>query len=125
MRFGNPYLALAAITFALPVQAAEFTPLGVTELLTKSYVAAARCRFLHAAEQQELAGYFGYAKKAAAEIEGRGSAEQALERGRSSGETVSCTSATRREVLATLAAARRAMTAYNGGAEGETPEANN
>jgi hypothetical protein len=122
MRLGNRYLAVAAITFALPVQAAEFTPLRVTELLTKSYVAAARCRFLHATEQEELAGYFGHAKRAAAEIEGRGSTEQALERGRSSGETAACTSATRREVLATLAAARRAMTAYT---EGETSEANN
>jgi hypothetical protein len=124
MRLANAYLAVAAITFVLPVQAAEFTPLHVTELLTKSYVAAARCRFLHAAEEEELAGYFSHAKRAAAEIEGRSSTEEALERGRSSGETASCTSAMRREVLATLAAARRAMTAYTR-AQGETAESNN
>jgi hypothetical protein len=102
------------MSIAAPAHAAQSTPLAITELLTKTYIASARCRFLPSEGQRELAGYFHHAKRAATEIEGAWRAEEALERGRSSGEVAHCSSATRREVFSTLAAARRAMTASAG-----------
>jgi hypothetical protein len=114
MRRVSAYVSTILILFATPADAAQSTPLEVTELLTKTYIASARCRFLASSDQRELAGYFHHARRAAAEIEGAPLAEAALERGRSSGEVAPCSAATRQEILSTLTAARRAMIASTG-----------
>jgi hypothetical protein len=117
MRRVSAYVSTILILFATPADATQSTPLEITELLTKTYIASARCRFLPVHDQRELASYFLHAKRAVAEIEGAPLAEAALERGRSSGEVAPCSSATRREILSTLTAARRAMTASAGVAQ--------
>lgn len=114
MRRVSVYVSTILILFATPADAAQSTPLEITELLTKTYIASARCRFLPSAHQRELAGYFLHAKSAATEIEGKPLAEAALERGRSSGEVAPCSSAIRQQILSTLTAARRAMIASTG-----------
>jgi hypothetical protein len=109
MRRVSAYVSTILILIAAPAHAAQSTPLAITELLTKTYIASARCSFLPSNDERELAGYFLHAKRAAAEIAGAPLAEMALERGRSSGEVAPCSSITRQEVLSTLVAARRAM----------------
>jgi hypothetical protein len=111
MRRVSAYVSTILILFATPADAAQSTPLEITELLTKTYIASARCRFLPSNDQRELAGYFLHAKHAAAEIEGAPLTEAALERGRSAGEVAPCSTAIRQEILSTLTAARHAMIA--------------
>jgi hypothetical protein len=110
----SAYVSTILILFATPAQAAQSTPVEITELLTKTYIASARCRFLASNDQRELASYFLHAKRALADIEGAPFTEAALERGRSSGEAAPCSPSTRQEVLSTLTAARRAMIASAG-----------
>ena len=110
MRRVTTYLSMfLMMSFVPAAHAAQSTPVAITELLTKTYIASARCRFLPPGDERELAGYFLHAKRALAEIDGSSLAEATLERGRSSGEAAPCSSSTRQQVLSTLAAARRAM----------------
>jgi hypothetical protein len=94
-----------------PASASEFTPLAVTELLSRSYVMDFRCRFLQSSEHDELARFVDHARLAATEIEGAAPTRRALERGRISAEAAECTPVARRQTVSTLLAARRAMAA--------------
>lgn len=106
-----PFLAAPSLKLSGTALAAEFTPLAVTELLSKSYAADARCRFLHPTEHDELRRYVTHATLAAAELEGQSRTRTALDRGRTSGEAAECSLAMRHQTISTLAAARRAMAA--------------
>jgi hypothetical protein len=111
MRRVSAYLSMfLMMSFVPAAHAIQATPVAITELLTRTYIAAARCRFLPPGDARELAGYFLHAKRALAEIEGSSLAEATLERGRFSGEVAPCSASTKQQVLSTLAAARRAMT---------------
>jgi hypothetical protein len=94
-----------------PASASKFTPLAVTELLSRSYVMDMRCRFLQSFEHDELARFVDHARLAATEIEGAAPTRQALERGRVSAEAAECTPVARQQTVSTLLAARRAMAA--------------
>ena len=110
MRCVSAFVSMFLMMSIVPAaHAAQSTPVVITELLTKTYIASARCRFLPSGDQGELARYFLHAKQALAEIESWSLAEATLERGRSSGEVAPCSSSTRQQVLSALAAARRAM----------------
>jgi hypothetical protein len=119
MRRVSAYVSTLLILIATPADAARSTPIEITELLTKTYIASARCRFLPENDERELAGYFLHAKRALADIEATSRVEEALERGRAMGEAASCSSATRREIVSALDAARRAMTAAIGVGQNE------
>jgi len=114
-----PFLAAPSLKLSGTALAAEFTPLEVTEILSKSYAADARCRFLHSTEHDELRRYVTHATLAAAELEGQSRTRTVLDRGRSSGEAAECSQAMRHQTISTLAAARRAMAAV--GTDEETP----
>jgi hypothetical protein len=110
MRCVSTYLSMFLLMSCVPAaHAAQPNPVAITELLTRTYIASARCRFLLPDDERELARYFLHAKRALAEIEGPTVTDATLERGRSSGEVAPCSSSTKQQVLSTLAAARRAM----------------
>jgi hypothetical protein len=111
----RPFVPVLAVLHLLQLSATalavELTPLAATELLSKSYFADRRCRFLKSAEHDELRRYVEHAELAAAELEGRSSTRTAMEDGRTSGAAAECSPATRQQTISTLAAARRAMAA--------------
>jgi hypothetical protein len=112
---------LACLAVSVPVfstsgsalAASEFTPLAVTELLSKSYAADGRCGFLQSGERQELSRYVAYAEEAATELEGVRSARDAVARGRASAGAEPCSPALGRQTRSALLGARRAMAAFD------------
>ncbi len=93
------------------VKAETVGPIAATELLAKSYASNGRCNFLNAAEADELGSYVARAEVAVSEQAGVSQAKAALTRGKTAGQSSSCSAAEKIAVAQTLVAARSAIAA--------------